>query len=372
MSHQEWFNTAKAELLAQPNAPSETVIDAEGSVYNQLCHAIAAGGDAVEALVGLLVDGLFLDTATGDALSRLGADRENVVRHGASSAVVTLSISRPTAAYGAITLASGTVVMTADGVRFETTQPVAFGGSATGPGQVVAVAVEPGLVGNVAAGTVTSWETTPNDASLVVTNPAKAAGGNEEESDEDYRARVRAAYLARVRGTLEAIRLGALSVETVREASAFETLDPAGNPSGSVILTIADEEGNANAQMVTDVTNALEEYRPAGVGVFPQAGTPRYEAIEVRLVWRPGQATAENTLAVRQLIVGRVNRLDPRAAPSGSACEATAKLTVGLIESAARAYPGLVDMEVVEPTGTVEPLQGEVIRTRLDLVEVVP
>lgn len=372
MSHQEWFETAKAEILAQPNAPSAELVDAVGSIYNQICHGIAAGADAVEWLARTLVDGLFLDTAAGDALSRLGADRYGVVRSGTSSAVVTLSVSRPTAAFGAITLSAGTVVYTADGIRFETVQSLSFGGAATGPGLVTAVAVTPGLVGNVAAGTLTNWEEPPADASLVVTNPERASGGNEEEPDEEYRSRVRAAFLASRRATLEAIRQGALTVATVREASTFEVLDPAGRPAGAVVMTIGDEEGNANSQMVTDVVNALVEYRPAGVGVFPQVGTPRYEQVRLRATWRPGQATDANALAVRQVVIGRVNRLDPRAAPAGSACEAAAKLTVGMIQSAARSVAGVVDVEVLLPVGTVEPSSGEVIRTRLDLVEVVP
>lgn len=372
MSHQEWFETAKAEILAQPNAPPAEVIDENGSTYNQICHAVAAGADAVEWLAQTLVDGLFLDTASGDSLSRLGADRYGVVRSGTSSSVATLSISRPTAAFGAIVLAAGTVVYTDDGTRFETVQALSFGGSATGPGLVRAVAIDPGAAGNVAAGTLVNWEEPPADASLVVTNPERATGGNEEEPDEEYRSRVRAAYLSSRRATLEAIRQGALTVSTVREASTFETLDPEGRPSGAVIMTIGDAEGNANSQLVTDVVNALVEYRPAGVGVFPQAGVPRYEAIRLRVTWRVGQATDANALALRQVVVGRVNRLDPRAAPSGAACEAAAKMAVGLIEAAARSVAGVVDVEVLLPVGTVVPDPGEVIRTRLDLVEVVP
>lgn len=371
MSHQEWFETAKAEILAQPNAPTAEVIDTIGSVYNQVCHGIASAADAVEWLAQTLVDGLFLDTAAGDALSRLGADRYGVVRSGTSSAVTTLSISRPTAAFGATTIPAGTVVYTDDGIRFEMARALSLGGSAIGPGSVEAFAVDPGTAGNVAAGTLVNWEEPPDDATLVLTNGERASGGNEEEPDEDYRSRVRAAYLTQRRATLDAIRQGALTVATVREASTFEVLDPAGNPAGSVVMTIADEEGNANSQMVTDVVNALVEYRPAGVGVFPQVGTPIYEAITIRITWRPGQATAANALAVRQVVIGRVNRLDPRAAPEGADCEAGAKLTVGLVQSAARSVAGVIDVEVVTPVGTVIPGPGEVIRTRLDLVEVV-
>lgn len=372
MSHQEWFETAKAEILARPNAPSREVIDATGSTYNNVCHAIAAGAEEVEWLAQIFVESLFLDLAKGDQLSRLGADRYNVIRKGATSAVVFMVIARPTAAAGAVTVDGGAIIRTDDGVRFRISGDVAFQADALGPGIITAVAVEPGVVGNVAENTIVVWETTPPDATLTVRNDEMAAGGNAEESDEDYRARCRAAFVTARKATLEAIRQGAIAVPEVREASAFEVLDPEGHPAGAVIVTIADEEGHANEAMVNAVNLSQVEYRAAGVGVFPQIASVRFERIRIRIRWRPGQATPANALAARQAVIAVVNRLDPRAAPPGSDCEPQALLTVGLIQAAVRTLPGCVDLDVLEPVGTVVPDSGEIIRTGLAYVEVIP
>lgn len=371
MSHAAWFETFKAEILAQPGAPRVEVIDEPGSTYNQLGNGAAAVADAIEFWVQTIVEGLYLDTASGDALSRLGADRYSVVRHGATSALVSLSLERPTYGAGAIVLDEGSIARHPSGVRFALAQRVSFGATALGPVAVRAYAVSPGLEGNVAAASGWEWETSVDDTTITIESAEAAAGGGPEEDDEPYRGRVRAAFVTARRATLEAIRQGALTVPQVREAAAYEVLDPEGRPAGAVVLTLADAEGGANAEMVADVNEAMVEYRAAGVGVFPQVATVRLESIQLRITWRPGQATPANALAARQVVVGAVNRLPPRAAPSGATCEAAALLTVGLIQAAARSVAGVVDVEVVVPVGTVVPDPGECVRTELGLVEVV-
>lgn len=371
MSHAEWFATAKAEILARPNPPPVEIIDEVGSTYNNVCHGIAAAADEVEWLVQTLVEGLFLDLAQGDALSRLGSDRYGVTRHGATSALVTLRLERPTDDAGAVTVEAGSIARTDSGIRFRLSGDVGFPTGAETPAFILAVALEPGPSGNVAAGTITRWETELPDDTITVTNVERAAGGNVEESDEDYRARVRAAFLAARRATLEAIRQGALAVPEVREAAAYEVLDPEGNPAGAVILTVADASGAANQELLDAVMLIEREYRAAGIGVFPQGATVRIERIKLRIRWRPNMATVARARAVVAAVIAAVNRLDPRGAPVDAECEPGALLTVGLIQAAARTIAGVLDVDVIEPVGTVVPDPGEVFRTDLPYVEVV-
>ena len=62
--------------------------------------------------------------------------------------------------------------------------------------EVMAVATEPGVFGNVAASAVTFFLSSPPDEEATVTNPDAMVGGTDEESDEALRERVLGIYSA--------------------------------------------------------------------------------------------------------------------------------------------------------------------------------
>lgn len=197
---------------------------------------------------------------------------------------------------------------------------------------------------------------------MAVTNPDVAAGGDASETDSLLRERARTFLRNARRGTVGAIESGGLAVEGVRLATAVEELDANGDPTGRVQLFISDAQGQGNSALAAAVAAELLEYRAAGVIVDVVASQPRFEAIVFALLFQSG---TDSTLAfdeVKQLVVSTVNRLAPNTT-----------LERSLLFSIARSVTGVIvpDTAIQVPVGDIVPADGEVIRTRLDLVTAV-
>ena len=371
MGHSEWFDLAKATMLARNPLLREETIDLEGTTLNMTCHAIAACADEAEAQQAIEAEGNYLDTARGDALTRLVASDYGVQRKGATSAVVTLTLSRTGG--GDITVPAGSVFATSDGVRFTLDLDLEWlaGGRLPLNATATSVTVGPGV--NVAADSIQVVESTLDDATIVVTNVEPAAGGSDDETDEELVARVRDVEARAVRGVAEAIRLGALTVARVRSASVYEAVDAEGVPTGGGVMVIADSVGQANQALIDEVTEAIKEYRPLGGYVDVTGATVDEVTIIVAAVWEPGKGTPANAAALKSAVVARVNRLASRAAPSGadSSSYADAILDQSAIAEVRPLVTGLRKVTMTLPVGTTTPDAGHVIRTRASLVTVV-
>jgi uncharacterized phage protein gp47/JayE len=361
MPHGEFFEIGVAELLVQKPELSEEVARAKGTTFNALLHIAAAMAEEIEWEGAKADADGFLDTARGAALTRYVASEYGVQRAGLTAAVVELTCSH-TDDSDTQTLPAGTVVSSGDGTRFTTDIPAIWDSGDISDKTVFATSVQLGPDNNVDAGTITTIETALDDLTITVTNPARAAGGNLAETDEDLVARVRDVTARAVRGTVTAIRLGGLEVDEVREVSVFENVDAGGDPTGGVSVVVSDTDGNGNEVLAELVLAELMEWRPAGSKATVIGATPRLENIAVTLVWDPGQATAANVELAKAAIRARVNRLDPRAAPADATPEDTCLLTQALIYEVRPLVPGLKRMTVTVPAGTVEPDTGEVIR----------
>jgi uncharacterized phage protein gp47/JayE len=309
----------------------------------------------------------YLDTARGDALTRYAASEYGVERHGTTSSVVPLTLSR-TAPAPEVVIAPGSVFATEDGVRFATDAEVFWADGDATDKVVMATSVGVGPDMNVASGTITVIESALDDATITVTNAEPAAGGNVEEKDEDLVARLRDDAARKVRGTTEAIRLGCLEVDAVREASVFEGEDGTGVPTGGVTIVVSDETGNGNAAMTGEIETILKEWRPAGCYAEVIAATPVLESIAVTATWDPGCATLGNRNLLIAATVARVNKLDPRA--SSGTPETSCLLTHDVILEVRPLIQGLRKIQVTTPAGTVQPAHGKVIRTNTGLVTV--
>lgn len=361
-THAQFYEIAIREMLASNPALSEDVARAPGSEYNTHANAIAATASEVMYQLSERDRAAYLDTAFGEALSRWVSDRYAFERQAATASVASVVITRLGNATGLV-IPALTGMRTADGVKFRTDTAAYFvgGGSLTATVGVTSTAA--GSSQNVAANSITQFDGGAPETGLTITQAERAAGGNESETDEQLKARARSFFLNAGKGILTAIVQGALTVPQVREAAAWEDLDPEGNPAGSVTLVIADASGTSNSTLATAVTAALTEWRGAGIPVWILGATVRLVSISVRATWQAGAGTPANNAVLRQAIVARVNTLDPNGAPSAALAPAQCLLTPGLIERAADTVPGLVRLEVLSPTGTEAPAKGEVIRT---------
>jgi hypothetical protein len=362
------FDVGRNEVLSRSAArpPGSRItaeeVDTEGSDINILLASASAMGDEVVRASSKRLLALMLDGAEGELLDRLIADRYSslIVRKDASPAVVTLSFTQPPAGPARV-YAVGDRMSTKGGVSYQLTTIATLAAGETGPVTATAEALEAGVQGNAAAGTIAEFGE-PQDPGVAVTNPDVAAGGDSTETDERLRERARKFQRTIGKGTVPAIEFGALTVAGVRLATALEETTPAGVLTGRVQLFISDAQGQANSALAAAVSAALIEYRCAGIIVDVIASQPRFESIALALGFKAG---VDSTLAfdeVRLLIVSSVNRLAP-----------SATLERSLLFSLARSVTGVVvpDTAVSVPVGDVVPAAGEVIRTRLDLVTAV-
>lgn len=366
MPHSEFFEIGVAELLAIKPVLQEATIRTPGTTLNALVHMAAAMAEEVEWEGARADAAAFLDTARGDDLTRYVASEHGIARHGATSAVVPLTFARVTDTDEATVPAGTTVRADVNGltVRVKTDFAATWAVGDTSEKVVRATAVQTGPDANVADLDVfTVIESTLSDATITVTNNEAAAGGNLAESDEDLVARVRDALARAARGTVPAIRIGCLEVDTVREASVFEVLDADGLPAGGVSVVIADATGQSNAELEALVSAELYEWRPAGCPVEIDSASVVYQDITLAVTWEPGQATPENVAFLQSAVRARVDRLDPRAAPVDQDPEDTCLLTHDVIKEVRPLVPGLKRIvSVTVPAGTVEPEPGQVIR----------
>lgn len=185
----------------------------------------------------------------------------------------------------------GMVCMTAGLVRFETTERgVIPAGSLTV--QVPVQAVQPGAAGNVASKTITGMAVAPVGVSSC-TNPEPCAGGCDQESDEELRARVLETYRRMPNGANAAFyQQEALTFDEV--AAAAVVARPRGT--GTVDVVVATMEGTPDQELLEKLVDHFEECREIAVDVQVRAPETKAVALQVAVAAREG-ATQEQTVA---------------------------------------------------------------------------
>lgn len=333
----------------------------EGSDVNLQLAAASAMGEETLRHLALRASALFLGTAEGVDLDRLIADRFSgaIARLEASAALVDVSLTQVTGG-PAQSFAVGTRFRTTTGIEYRSLIASSLAAAAVGPVTIRCQAVETGPAGNVDAGVINALSSPVSG--VTVTNPARASGGDDIEPDGRLRARARDFYRIARRGTLAAIEFGARTVAGVRLATAIETTDVFGNPTGQVSLFISDAVGSGNAALADLVVTALVEWRAAGIFVDVFGATPRFEAIQYLLRFESGIDSTLAFSAVRDRTLAAVNRLAPQKTLERSLLFESARQVAGVI---------VLSDAVPVPVGDVVPATGEIIRTRIDLITVV-
>ena len=166
-------------------------VPSEGCDSAVRLYALAAELQSLLMQADWVLDQSFPQTAQGTYLD-YHAETRGITRAAAEKAAGTLRFAAADKVTAACPIEKGTVCMTAEGVRFETTEDAAI---AVGNQwvDVPAQAVEAGAGGNVIAGTVTLLSAMPVGV-VQCTNPTAFSGGCDAESDEALRGRVLASY----------------------------------------------------------------------------------------------------------------------------------------------------------------------------------
>lgn len=356
---------SRAQLRAKATRLSPQAVFTNGTDINIIIAACSAMADEATRHLGLRIAALFLDSAEGEDLDRLVADRfsPTVVRKQAAQAVVPITFSRaiPPSAGAAVTFDVGRKLKTQSGIQFELIEAASLALNGSGPVTVRAVASLAGEVGNVAAGAINAFVDAPGDAAVVVTNLEPAAGGTDVETDASLRERARAFFLAARRGILSAIEFGALTVSGVVSAVGEELIGSDGYPNGYVRLYIADKNGQANSVLAEAVRLVLREYRGAGVPVQVVVSSPQFESVAYTIGFTRG---VDQQRAIQQLKTLTVNAM--------AALAPNEPLQSSLLMALARSIPGVVvgAGAINVPLGDVYPDNGRTIRTTFDRVTV--
>ena len=373
MTHAEALEIAIGAIVAGSEGRlTESRARQPGTTTYAICNIGAELGVEVSWQDDERHDAQFLDTAQGEDLSEWGADRYKMPREGATAAVVVLSLARVDTV-GAVDVPVGTLVSTPLGIQFRTDVLVEFADTVAGPLTVEATSDQLGRDQNVAAAAIDRFVSAPPAATMTVTNVEEAAGGNDPELDDHYRSRLRDAFTTIGKGTRAAVRQGALQVDVVREAAAYEPTTVEGRAFGEGAIAIADEQGGSNQTMIDNVVEELEDWRALGVYVDVFGATVRLEAIALAVTYEPGFATPATKRAVQAAVVAVVNTLRPNAAANAEQATADSILNHQLVATAAAAVPGVIagaGITVTLPIGTIAPDRGEVIRTNASLVTV--
>jgi hypothetical protein len=367
-SRNDLFDIGARELLARSSLrpPGQRVtakaVYTTGTNVNSALAAIAAMGDECVRHIAIRQGEGFLDSAEDSAADRLVADHiDNTMRRKQPSrAIVTLALARTLAGGGAAyTQAAGSIIRTETGVEVKTKTDVYFAVNAVGPLSVEAEAVLAGTIGNVDERTLTQFAQQPTDGSLTVTNLEPAVGGDDVETTRDFVARARLSRKAARGGTVEAVRLGALSVDGVRSVQVLEELDGNGNQTGALNVYLADVNGRSNSALIARVRAALLNYRCAGSVPRILSSSPLYSPIAYAVVFGANTDQAAATSQLVALTVAAVNLLQPGATLERSMLYAIARKVSGIAVPASA---------VTTPAADLVPLPTQTIKTRSDLV----
>jgi uncharacterized phage protein gp47/JayE len=373
-TYQDLFRIGRTTITAAPSQITTAVVDREGSDANILVATAASIGDEISAQVARVGGSAFLDTATGADLDRLVFDRYGLSRKPASAALGVVRFSLSSAPIANFLIPAGTLLSTADGRQFVTLFDDTFLTTST----FLDVNVRSVLAGSsqmAAANSITSIISYPPSApaGLTVTNQLATAGGNNQESDSEYRARARIFYTTLRRGTKAALEQAALAVPGVRTARAFEVLNDAGGPGGIVELVISDGYTDALANtgstipaydaqsnaLAAAVVETLDDVRACGVFVRCRVAQVILQPVILQLSFIAGADVDTVAGLARAAIVNYVNQLQPGDDFVLTDANAILNSIAGLAFNASA---------IASPTGNVVAGNYQVLRTNLALV----
>ena len=236
-----------------------------GSVVRTVLEAVSRELALLYTQLNAVYESAFLETATGESLDRvvalLGYRRFRAGRPAGS-----VIFRRRPGSSGSITIPAGTPITdAADTIRYETVETrTMLAGESVAEVRVRGAAestppVEAGQL-SVIQRAIAGLDT--------VTNERPTSRVNEEETDEELRARARDALLAANKGTLESIRFGLLQLPDVRDVSLDEF--PNGVP-GELRVNVVLADGNGGTTLPPEVLERIEQLRPAGIRIVSGA-----------------------------------------------------------------------------------------------------
>jgi hypothetical protein len=358
-SRLDYFAVSRDFITQRATRIDPAQVDVEGSDVNLIAGSSSVLADHVTKQLGYRVAALTLDGSFDEDLDRYAYDRYTLTRKGASPALGSVRIFRATTTGGVGTVALGTQLSTDDGAEYITTSTASFGAAdLTSTANVRAV--QAGKSTQAGAGAINRFSR-PGvlfDPSLQAINDAATAGGEEVETDDLFKSRIRDFWRVARRGILAAIEFGAKTVPGVVSAQAVEALTLGNMPARVVNLYISDSSGVASNALADQVRAALNDFRAGGIAVIVSTSLPLIVDVELRLTFRAGVDTKTLTDNVKAAVFEFINSLPV----NGSLYEAQ-------LFSVLQRYAddGLIPDEgtIVAPVGDLVPAVGQTLRTTI-------
>ena len=260
--------------------------------------AVAAQIQALGVQAEWVLNQSFPQTAEGVCLDR-HADMRGISRFAAAKAVGRIRFFVKNAMTEAVTIAAGTVCMTADERRFQTLEAAVLQ-----PGdlyaEAAAEAMEGGSGGNATAGAVCILTACPVSVTGC-TNPEAFSGGSDEESDEALRSRILESYRRLPNGAnaawYEATAMshsGVVAAKAIGRARGIGTVD----------VCIASEAGIPTEEVLAEVKADLQARREIAVDVQVVVPAVQMVNVSVELAVRDGAEFAQVKSAAEQVVIG--------------------------------------------------------------------
>jgi len=340
-------------------------VDVEGSDINIIVGSTSIVADAIVKQLAYSISKLLLDGCEKEDLDRYAWDRYNMTRKGAANARGTVRIYRDNITAGLGSVPIGTKLLTLSGIEYVTTTTASFGATDTFAYAKVR-AVQAGKSFQVGKNNIRKVD--PNalgslwDKTLKVNNDDPMAGGEEVESDDDFKLRIRNFWRTARRGILAAIETGALEVPGVTSAQAIEVLSgDDSKPARLVMLYIADSSGVASDVLASEVDENLLEYRCGGINVIIVTSMPQIIAITLKLTFRANVDTETLTENIRAALVEYINSL-----PVNGTLYVR---ELGTVLSRYKEDGLIADQATISaPTGDLVPDVGKTLRTTMENV----
>ena len=290
---QEIYDGMRLDFVRRTGASAADECDLAARMY-----ALAAQIYALQVQGEWVRKQCFPQTARGEYLDRHAAMR-GLSRKPAAYAVGEVRFSMDVAVNYVRGISVGTVVMTEDGMRFQTTK-VGLIGAGEMWVDVPVRAEEPGTAGNIPAGAITRFAVAPVSA-ITCANLEGFQGGAEEEGDEDLRARVLESFRNLPNGANAAYyRQLVLSDEEAVKA----VVVPRPRGVGSVDVVVSTRSGGLDYSTQQRLQKLVNEQRELAVDVKIKAPDLRRLKLEVEVAPAAGYDTREVLDRVRTALTG--------------------------------------------------------------------
>jgi uncharacterized phage protein gp47/JayE len=232
-----------------------------------------------------------------------------IIRNPASNAIGTVTFSRSTAAIANYFIPAGTLVQTlkdASGISVQFTtlnNATLLSGNSTV--DVNVSCTQSGLIGNIAASTI-SIINTPANGIESVTNSNPMSGGEEIESDTDLRERTKHILDTSGLGTVDALKFKIKIISGVKEVSVVDLARGIGTVD---IIVLTD-----TIPMITDKRNEINTIiaatKAAGIDIVLSEPAVVSINVSVALTLLDGYIVSDLTTIVTTAITDYINNLD--------------------------------------------------------------